>query len=244
MRVVLSVFWEGTNGILARHTSQIGVFAELCDAIDCTETPIEQLSLPENAQLKMAFDGCGVTYGCAGTLFASGLREETEKVRTVVKALIEAGHTVECNCIGLSRGGIASIFVAQELSNVSGEHLSLNLLLFDPVPGNLVSTRLPIICCCSTATQSLDLSYCTKNLKHVLAIYPYEPLPDIAFHAPVLPSPPPPDCCLYEEDVSLGCHQGALRWPPSALDSRLSFNRIWDFLHKHGTALNGGFHEE
>lgn len=53
--------------------------------------------------------------------------------------------------------------------------------------------------------QSLDLRGCV-HVRRVLALYPYEPLPDIAFHAPLLPAYPPQ--ALVEEDVTLGCHQG------------------------------------
>ena len=170
--------------------------------------------------------------------------------------LLACRYRVRLNVVGLSRGGIAAIFLANELRDVDGDQLSLALLLFDPVPGNLICSRIDWLCCCNTATQSLDLSSCTRNLKHVVALYPYEPLPDVAFHAPVLPCPPPPDNCLYDLDVTLGCHQGdrldelicadtsdclgALRWPPNDLASRLSFNRIFDFLHQNGTAIELG----
>ena len=44
-------------------------------------------------------------------------------------------------------------------------------------------------------------------IKRVLAIYPCEALPDLAFHAPILPKYPPG--ADVEEDATLGCHQGA-----------------------------------
>lgn len=237
MKLVLSVFWEGTNGCLSFFSSQIGVFASMCEAHDITAVPPEALehTLPSDGQLKIAFDGCGTTYGCTGTIFASGLRGETESVRLKVLALIAHGHQIQLNVVGLSRGGCAAIFLAQELSTVE-KGLSTALFLFDPVPGNLICTRIDWLCCCNTASQCLDLSGCTNNLMHLVIMVPYLPLPDLAFHAPVLPVPP--QQCSCDEYVTLGCHQGALQWPPRRLACRLSFMKISEFLTQHGTLLS------
>jgi len=43
---------------------------------------------------------------------------------------------------------------------------------------------------CNTANSSYDLSE-SKCLVNVLAIYPYEPLPDWSFHMPIFPKYPP-----------------------------------------------------
>ena len=63
----------------------------------------------------MAFDGCGVTHGCAGTLFASGLREQCARVVARVDALLQRGGALRVNVLGLSRGGIGAIYLAQAL---------------------------------------------------------------------------------------------------------------------------------
>uniref|UniRef100_A0A7S2FZ46 Uncharacterized protein n=1 Tax=Octactis speculum TaxID=3111310 RepID=A0A7S2FZ46_9STRA len=120
--------------------------------------------------------------------------------------------------------------------------IDLNMLLFDPVPGDLVWTGFPF-----TGYGHTDLSRCTPFLKRILAIYPHEPLPDLSFHAPVLCKYP--KGCYVEEDVTLGCHQGALfmtrRVPREEgnrnsidLASNLSFRRIHDWLTDVGTTLD------
>ena len=79
------------------------------------------------------------------------------------------------------------------------------------VPGNLVVTTrcygscLPIL----TSTRSMDLRGAV-HLRRVLALYPYQPLPDIAFHAPILCRYPTHEGLEVEEDVCMGCHQGSL----------------------------------
>ena len=72
-----------------------------------------------------------------------------------------------------------------------------------------------------------------------MALYPYEALPDIAMHAPTL--------CRYnhkstlvQEDITLGCHQGALFLPTVTprnhyeVASYLSIRRILDYLEYEG----------
>ena len=78
------------------------------------------------------------------------------------------------------------------------------------------------------------------GLKRVLALYPHEPLPDITFHAPVLVKWP--DGARVEEDVTLGCHQGALfatrrSAHPVHVASNLAFRRVANFLEECGTKL-------
>jgi len=109
----------------------------------------------------------------------------------------------------------------------------VNALLFDPVPGNLVLTG--TLNCFTLASQSMNLSRC-KNLSRVLALYPYEPLPDLAFHAPLIGKYPAN--CVVEEDVTLGCHQGAL-FPTriGGLDCHLSYVRIRRFMTDCGTTF-------
>ncbi len=75
---------------------------------------------------------------------------------------------------------------------------------FDPVPGNLLAASDADCCAFSTANRAMDLTACAP-LRRVLALYPHEPLPDLAFHAPLLGVYPP--TCAVREDVVLGCHQ-------------------------------------
>ena len=137
---------------------------------------------------------------------------------------------------------------------------------------HLTTTALDASVCggrCSTARQCINLS-ASSNLAAVLAIYPHEPLPDLAFHAPILPHyPTSSSCgsggsggdscvCDVEELVTLGCHQGALFAPnlsvfeqrnsattpiacsPLLLASNLSFLRIREWLIEHGCRLPDG----
>jgi len=110
-------------------------------------------------------------------------------------------------------------------------------VLFDPVPGNLVC--LSQWCDAfrwSTASRGLDARG-ARHLRRVLALYPHEPLPDAAFHAPILPSFPP--AARVEEDVVLGCHQGALFAPMTDLGCACSYLRIRAWLASCGTRFRG-----
>ncbi len=86
--------------------------------------------------------------------------------------------------VGLSRGGIGALKLAKRLMHCACPgRLDLSLCLFDPVPGNLVNAvRFFDWFGLSTTNAVMDVS--RAPIARVLAIYPYEPLPDLAFHAP------------------------------------------------------------
>lgn len=190
-----------------------------------------------------------------GTLFANGLQDQCNEVKIYIENILSVKSTtwfrfvsstnsskqslgdnkVVLNVVGLSRGGIAAIQLAKTLAHIPPERLQINLMLFDPVPGNLItSSKLLDPLSLNTANSSLDLRDC-HNLNDVLALYPFRPLPDFAFHAPVLPEYPVH--CKVEEDAVLGCHQGALFCQSKSIESRLSFFRIHEWLTVHKTNL-------
>lgn len=210
--------------------------AGFTDATDITDQYSRTAVESGETHFKMAFDGCGVTDGCTGTLFAFGLKRQCRQVKERTQDFIGSDCIVCMNCVGLSRGGIAVMYLIQLLADMPPEVLIMNTLLFDPVPGNLISTANVLDWCkFTTANQCMDLSK-SPNLRKVLAIYPHEKLPDLAFHAPSFATYP--DCAIVEEDATLGCHQGALFQPKKRdIASRLSFVRIRAFLLSVGTTF-------
>lgn len=158
---ILSVFWCGTAGVLGRDsrledshgsfTTQVGLFFLLCDAVDISndsgdgDGELGRLLSDAPAggrplHMKMGFDGCAVTHGCMGTVFAAGLRSQCRAVVRQVEQLLAhlAGQLLVLNVLGLSRGGIAAMRLTQALAHTNPALLELNLCLFDPVPGNLM----------------------------------------------------------------------------------------------------------
>eukprot|EP00967_Tisochrysis_lutea_P133025 scaffold232859_cov36-Tisochrysis_lutea.AAC.7 len=268
--VTLSVYFEGTANTLRPVTTQVGRFFERTKALDVTHSNVE---FAGERQLKMGFDGCGLTAGMPGVLFAYGLAPQCEQVLQRIKAIAayfctdrdgarapdggdaspgdcSSGPPILVNVLGLSRGGVAALMLAQRLARLPQQTLSrlvVSLVLFDPVPGNLVTTAryldllatvgLPGVM--TTATGVMDVSY--APIDRVLALYPHEPLPAIAFHAPILPKYP--TCTVVEEEAMLGCHQGALYAPVRACGHsiaaacRLSAHRLESFLAECGTVL-------
>lgn len=231
--VTLSVFMEGTGNPLQPVTTQIGLFSKLCTA---AELSAQRTDFPDQpGHYKLSFDGCGVTHGLSGTIFASGLREQCALVKEYVSRFVNVYKSVKVNFVGLSRGGIGGLYLAQTLASFGPDALQLNMLLYDPVPGNFIWMARYVDCGgCMNANRCMDVSAC-RCLGHVLVLYPHEPLPSIAVHAPVLARFP--QGCDLEQDVILGCHQGALWLRPDA-DTCLSFALIRDFLARHGSALD------
>lgn len=202
---LLAVFFEGTANSLRPTTTQVGVFFEACNHYDITE-PGAVLS-PHMAAFKMGYDGCGVAYGLPGTIWAVGLLTQCTAVVKRVKQLLEVRKHVSVVVFGLSRGGIAALMLAKQLADYDVDRLSVQMCVFDPVPGNLVCiTRYLDVFALNAASYVMDCSAC-RTLRRVLALYPHGPLPDLAFHAPILPIYPSSDLCDVEEDAVLGCHQ-------------------------------------
>ena len=205
---VLACFFEGTANCLQPTTTQIGQFFDACDHYDITEMLAEPD--PNLQAFKMGFDGCGYAYGPPGTIWAVGLGSQCQVVVARVQWLLQTRRHVTVVALGLSRGGVAALMLAKRLGGFDPERLSVQLCAFDPVPGNLVcASRYIDLLGLNAANCVLDCSGC-RTLRRVLALYPHEPLPDLAFHAPIFPRYPSSDWCEIEEDAVLGCHQGAL----------------------------------
>ena len=100
-RPVLTVFFEGTANTLQPITTQIGIFAKYCQAHDVSNGAVHvPMNLPDESSeyqhksgrtnaYKMAFDGCGVTNGTMGTLFAAGLDAQCDAVIRAVDAILQ-----------------------------------------------------------------------------------------------------------------------------------------------------------
>mmetsp|Transcript_38842 Transcript_38842/g.93294 ORF Transcript_38842/g.93294 Transcript_38842/m.93294 type:complete len:337 (-) Transcript_38842:2-1012(-) len=225
----LSIFFEGTANRIRSWVTQIAEYAEGTEAADISDL---RQPIPEGSQFKMLFDGCGAAYGFSGTVWGFGLEHQCKEVLTRVTELLKLG-TLRINAVGLSRGGVAVILLAQMLpQDQPVSQLQLNALLFDPVPGNLVwFARWSLD---TLAQRCKDISSC-QHLCNVLALYPCDPLPDLAFHAPVLTTYPKTAHCKAREEVLLGCHQGALLSPQRDLSCQAACIRIQEWLLEVGS---------
>ncbi|MBA2710319.1 MAG: hypothetical protein H0U57_07000 [Tatlockia sp.] len=106
--------------------------------------------------------------------------------------------------------------------------------MLDPVPGNLISPSTLDPFKTTLANKTMDLRSC-RPLKRVLALYPYEPLDDLAFHAPLFASYPPH--VNVKEEVLPGCHAEAETVSTNA--GRINEFRIKEFFAKNGTVFVG-----
>lgn len=135
-----------------------------------------------------------------GTLFATGLDVQCQLVVKMVRAIVKQLdqkwsermkmqenipeiRRIRVNCLGLSRGAIACLILARKIWSHESlrERVDVNLCLFDPVPGNSLTSGSLDFFHATTAWQNIDLTN-VLNVKNVVALYPYEPLPDLAFH--------------------------------------------------------------
>lgn len=224
MRKYISVFFSGTGfGIDEQHYLAAKLYSHVDEARD---------------QIAIGFNGCEVDYGCRGMLFGTGLDQQCSSVISKVMEQIKAGHTVTLNIYGHSRGGIAALMLAKQLSHVDPASLEINLGLLDPVPGNLVTTSTLDPFKISLANKTMDLTDCTP-LRSVLALYPYQPLPSIACHAPLFPDYP--EQSKVEVEVIPGCHAAA-EAIGSRPESRIAALRFYQFFKKRGTKFSSSLY--
>jgi hypothetical protein len=232
---ILSVFFGGTSSSFVEKQTYIEFFGTWTDAFILFPKNKKD-SLPSGEKkFKMLFDGCGVTNGLMGTIFSVGLDKQVKLVENTIKnVLLKKFDKLTVNAIGLSRGGMACLMLACKLIKADPKRVTLNLILFDPVPGN------------SLTSASADFSgiFCFANhykkvevdcLSRVLALYPHVPLPDNAMHAPLIPEYG--KNTNVTEEVILGCHQGAFFWRSNSLSCRLSFIRIYETMLEYGTTF-------
>lgn len=216
MKKTISVFFSGT-GFSITNTNFLA--ASLYSKVEENEQ-----------QIKIGFDGCGEVNPFLGTIFGHGLDAQCDEVIQRVTKEIADGHKITLNIYGHSRGGIGALMLAQQLSAVDPDKLSINMALLDPVPGNLITTSTIDPLHISLANKTMDLTAC-KPLKRVLALYPHIPLPDYAFHAPLFASYP--KGIELEEDATAGCHAEAEQISSKA--GSIVETRVEEFFAKNGT---------
>lgn len=226
MNITISVFFSGTGHDINDVNMLAGLLNEL------TET--------NETQKKIGFDGCGQAFGFNGSIFGTGLDIQCQQVIEQVETEIKKGNKVTLNAFGHSRGGIGAIMLAQQLSGIDPKILEINLGLHDQVPGNYITTSTLDIFDISLAQKTMDLREC-KPLKRVLSLYPNQPLPAIACHAPLVGLYP--KHTIVDEDVIAGCHAGAqmqsvndemISFEPYP-ENIISFARMYSFLKQCGT---------
>jgi len=197
------------------------------------------ITIESESQIKFGFNGCGIDYGFFGKFFGSGLDKQCE---TVINCIIQEinkikdGHHITLNVYGHKRGGIAALLLAKQLGIIDIKKLVINLALYDPVPGNYITTSFIDPFKISLANKTMDLRDC-KPLSKVLALYPYITPPDIPRHAPLLVYYP--QKTMVEEEVVNGCHEVDEKQYEE--DLTLADLRIHEFLAKNGTQLEDQF---
>ena len=241
---VVTVFFCGSDGNLLNPRTWLEFFFHACTGADLLSasagTHAQLLEAggggERPAQFKMGFNGCGVDYGLLGILFGRGLEEQCETAVVRVRALLGRFQRLRVSLVGLSRGAVACLMLAKRLQQLeSPQLLRADLFLFDPVPGNFITTaKIDRPFGCTLANTHWDLS-CCPLVRRVVCLYPYQPLRAVMAHAPLVLRYPPSAAVL--EDVLLGCHQGAFFIDPH-LDSRISFRLLLEFLTLSRSALN------
>lgn len=216
--ITLTAIFEGTiYSIETSNTHLHQVLFQDCEGVRIYSAN-QVTDHPNTTHFKMGFNGCGVDYGTKGLLLGAGIEEQSDQVVAVILKLIKLGYKVKFNGIGLSRGGIAAIESALKLAHIDRFHLETNLLLLDPVPGNLLFTPVLDFFKATLTNRSMDLS-ASKNLNYVETLYPYLEVGDDTgewldkvlsyFHIPIRPTYP--KCCHVREEVILGAHLKAFQ---------------------------------
>ena len=146
--IFLHIFWKVLpTPLIHPVTTQIGEFYVATHAQTFSNLPpkddeMTRVLSTTKPHVKIGFDGCGVTHGCAGIICAHGLRGQAEMVVQIIRSILRLreNSVVFVNVVGQSRGLLAVSSWLKQLGaakDIPTKSLNLRMLLFDPVPGNL-----------------------------------------------------------------------------------------------------------
>lgn len=240
-KIIISVYFNGTDESNQIFKSGIGMVS--LPAI------LSELTVQNKSHISLCYNGCGINnpyYRDLGIIFTYHLESQvSDAAKRIEAAVRESRDEVTVNVYGFSRGGVGAFLLCQKLKHIPSDRLRLNVVAFEPVPGNFVITTH-----CdfflgtnnSVSASVSDLTTC-NNISNMLILFTNEPLPDIAAHAPILPTCP--KSCNTEIDVTPGCHKGAVAFmsslgsiKPMNKESVLVFHRVMEFMERSGTLFD------
>lgn len=214
---------------------------------------LNKLTMQDQNNISICLDGCGINNPYIRDLSAIFTWNLENQVNDLVKKIKEqmGSEKIILNLYGFSRGGAGVYLLAKKLKDVDPAQLEMNILAFEPVPGNFIyNVYVDKFFGLNLTLSSLisDLSDC-KSLKRVQSLYTNEPLPDIDCHAPILPAFS--SACEHQADVIPGCHKNAESFQViynsniqkydvkhSNIQSGITFHIVVDFLKKCGTSFD------
>lgn len=210
---------------------------------------LHALTATDDERSSFCLHGCGISNPYQrdlGAIFTWNLAKQVKDLEKTIRRKLDPLNPIVLNLYGFSRGAAGVYLLCQQLKDIPVEQLQINLLAFEPVPGNFMrgtyvdkSLRLNQ----TLSSQISDLSDC-QNIRNAYALFTCKPLPDIACHGPILPVMP--QDCNHVVDVIPGCHKNAElfefdfsgRQPkisPYNDQSAIAFHQVIDFLQKCGT---------
>ena len=198
----------------------------------------------------ICLEGCGVKNNDMrdfDAIFTFNLVKQIKQLENEIRDSIKSSkEKLRLNLYGFSRGGAGVFLLCQNLKDISSDELEINLVSFEPVPGNFITGVYADSFLGVNYTLSnmvYDLSEC-KNINDSLILFTNQPLPDFACHGPILPALPKSANSLTE--VIPGCHKGAELFMvesgnvirPYNNESAIAFYHVISFLQKNGTHFN------
>src|ERR1700722_10640788 len=103
--IIISCFFSGTSFSYNDRNELAGLL-------------YKHINTDKEGQVAIGFNGCARNYGkFRGGIFGAGLDVQCLEVIARVQAEIKSGNTVKLNIFGHSRGGIAALMLAKQLSN-------------------------------------------------------------------------------------------------------------------------------
>lgn len=250
MSKVISVYINGTD-----EPSDFDTWDPLAARASRLRTSLanilNELTVKDSNNITKCIDGCAINNPYSrdlGGIFTWHLEKQVNDLAKEIKEHLTDEKTI-LNLYGFSRGGAGVYLLAKKLKDIEPTQLEINILAFEPVPGNFIyNVYFDKFFGLNMTLSSMisDLSD-SKNLKLVESLYTNEPLPDILCHAPILPSFA--STCESKVSIVPGCHKNAaLFWvkytnnkyciEPYNTESAIAFHFAVSFLKKCGTVFD------
>lgn len=252
MSKVITVYINGTDEPSDFATYYPGTGLRRFNFTTSLANVLNELTVKDQNNISICLDGCGINnpyYIDLGGIFSWNLEAQINELVDDIKERL-GNEKITLNLYGFSRGGAGVYLLAKKLKDIDPEQLEINILAFEPVPGNFVyGVYVDKFLGLNRTLSSMisDLSDC-RNLNRVQSLYTNEPLPDITCHAPILPAFHA--TCEHTVDVVPGCHKNAesftVRYDarnkyfitPYNVQSAIAFRLVRTFLQECGTIFD------
>ncbi len=251
MTKLISVYINGTDESANFYGAHVPIYTNKDGSrVTSLANLLHYMTIQDGKNQAICLDGCGINNQYLrdfGFIFTWNLESQINILAEKIKFETQTEQII-LNVYGFSRGGAGAFLLAKKLSDVPAERLEINILAFEPVPGNFVNNVYidkALGFDLTLSSEISDLRSC-KNIKRAHSIY--NNIETSYCFARILPALPIK--CEKSVDVVPGNHfyaqlfriyqrtNGKYVIIPQNSETVIEFHQVSRFLEKCGTRFD------